>query len=135
MGEGGSVLSETLTEKQEKFCQAITSGMNQSDAYRQAYKTENMKEETIHSEACRLMRDPKIAARIEQLRLLVVKDIQYTVNDSFLKLNALQSEALENKNLNVALKAEELKGKLKGLYVERAETFIIDKTPFEIKIL
>lgn len=128
-------MSETLTEKQEKFCQAVTSGMSQSDAYRAVYKTENMKDETIHSEACRLMRDPKITARIEQLHHLAVKDIQYTVNDSFLKLNALQDQALANKNLNAALKAEELKGKLKGLYVERAETFIIDKTPFEIKIL
>ena len=128
-------MSDRLTEKQEKFCQQIVKGMTQSDAYRVVYNTAQMKDETIWSEACRLMRDRNVTARIEQLRSEALKDIQYTVHDSFLKLNALQEQALVHKNWNAALKAEELKGKLKGLYVDRAETVLIDKTPLEIKIL
>lgn len=109
----------SLTSRREKFCQSIVKGMNHSDAYRASYSTNNMKEATINNRAYGLMKIGEIKARIDELRSEVIKEIKYTVNDSFIKLNELQQTALESNNVNAALKAEELKGKLKGLYVER----------------
>ena len=44
--------------------------------------------------------------------------------------------ALKNKKLSDAIKAEELKGKLKGLYVEKRESSGgLDLTPFKIDVV
>jgi hypothetical protein len=61
-----------LTIKQEAFCQAIASGLypNQSAAYRIAYDAEGMTAASVSQEASRLMADPRIASRIEEIRAL-----------------------------------------------------------------
>ena len=48
-----------------------------------------------------------------------LRKLGYTGVESFDKLNELQMQAIANGNINAALKAEELKGKLAGLYVEK----------------
>jgi phage terminase small subunit len=62
-----------LTHNREAFCKAYIVHDNQSDAYRDAFSTENMKPETIHAEASRLMRVPEVAARIKELQAIVAK--------------------------------------------------------------
>lgn len=57
-----------LTAKQEAFCQAIADGMTQADAYRTAYNAVNTKPSTVQENACRLMADSKVAARVAELR-------------------------------------------------------------------
>lgn len=57
-----------LTEKQEKFCLAYLESGNASDAYRKSYDASGMKSETIHREAKTLLDNPKIAARVKELR-------------------------------------------------------------------
>ena len=44
-----------LTPKQHIFVQGILSGLNQSDAYREAYDVDGMAPATIHNEASKLM--------------------------------------------------------------------------------
>ena len=58
----------TLTAKQEAFCQAIADSMTQADAYRTAYNAVNMKPSTVQENACRMMADSKMAARVAELR-------------------------------------------------------------------
>lgn len=58
----------TLTAKQEAFAQAVSGGMNQSDAYRSAYDAGNMKAETIQNNAYKLMNDNEVAARVTELK-------------------------------------------------------------------
>jgi hypothetical protein len=53
--------------QQEKFAQAIASGVNQSEAYRKAYKAGNMSPKQVHEEACKLAGSPKVAQRIQKL--------------------------------------------------------------------
>lgn len=67
-----------LTPKQEKFCQGIVKGLNQSDAYRAAFNAKRMKAKTIHENASRLMADRKIKARIDELMAPVVEKVQLT---------------------------------------------------------
>jgi len=58
----------TLTSKQEKFAQAVASGMTQADAYRHAYNAENMADSTIWSRASELAADGKVSGRIKALQ-------------------------------------------------------------------
>lgn len=58
-----------LTEKQERFCRYyLDCDGNASEAYRMAYDCSNMKNETIWSNASRLLASTKVAARVNQLR-------------------------------------------------------------------
>lgn len=57
-----------LTQKQEKFVQALISGKSQREAYKEAYNAANMKDSTIDSNACRLLNNSKVAARYNELR-------------------------------------------------------------------
>lgn len=57
-----------LTPKQETFACKIVEGMTQADAYRAAYSTSKMTDKTIWENASRLMADPKVVARVDELR-------------------------------------------------------------------
>ena len=57
-----------LTQKQEKFVQALISGKSQREAYKEAYNAVNMKDATIDSRASELLKNSKVAERYEQLR-------------------------------------------------------------------
>ncbi|WP_054657373.1 terminase small subunit [Stenotrophomonas pictorum] len=57
-----------LTPKQEAFCQRYLESGNASEAYRQCYSAEKAKPETINRSAKELLDNPKIAARLDELR-------------------------------------------------------------------
>lgn len=56
-----------LTAKQELFIQGIVRGLSQRQAYKEAYNTDNMQENTIDKEACLLFNNPKISERYNEL--------------------------------------------------------------------
>lgn len=56
-----------LTTKQENFVQGLVAGLSQRDAYKQAYKTDRMKDSTINVKASELAKDGKIAVRYREL--------------------------------------------------------------------
>jgi phage terminase small subunit len=107
-----------LTQKQETFCQLIVRGTNRSasDCYRDAYDASKSTKKTINENVSRLMSDPKVAARIEELRAPVVKQTQY---DLAWCLDA-QAEArdlgLQTGNAGAASAAAREIGKLGGIY-------------------
>lgn len=111
--------SDKLTPKQERFCQNIAKGMSQADAYRDAYDTENMKEESIWSCSCRMMNDVKVMSRVKELTAEAVKDIKYEVEDCFRETDEILQLAKMTDNLQIMLKAVEQKGKLKGLFKDK----------------
>lgn len=57
-----------LTNKQERFAQAVARGLTYSDAYREAYNTGRMQMATINKRASGLAKREHVAARIEELR-------------------------------------------------------------------
>ncbi len=83
----------TLTAKQEAFCQAIASGMNQSDAYRSAYDAGNMKPESINVNASKLCADAKVALRVTELKDEIAAKALWTREDSVLTLKAIADKA------------------------------------------
>ena len=125
-----------LTQKQETFCLGILRGLTASDAYRQAYEAGGMKPETIHRQAKSLMDNPKIAARIEELRAPAIEQAQITVAYvlDMLKTNlerAMQHEEVRDSEGrptgeyryegSVANKALELLGKHLGMFTDKHE--------------
>ena len=68
-------MTDKLTPKQERFCQLIAGGSDQSTAYREAFDS-NGKAATVHSEASRLMKLHKVTARCAALTALKERAIQ-----------------------------------------------------------
>ncbi len=63
-----------LTGKQHAFCMKVAyERMSLSAAYRAVYSAEYSKPETIHVSASRLAKDPRIAAKISELRAAVLE--------------------------------------------------------------
>lgn len=60
-------MARNLTPKQEKFVTEWFRTGNKSEAYRRAYSTENMTEQTINSRAYELSKHSQIRARFESL--------------------------------------------------------------------
>lgn len=58
-----------LTAKQENFAQCIADGMTQADAYRTAFNVRpGTKPESIHDSASKVMANPEVTHRVDQLR-------------------------------------------------------------------
>ena len=129
----GTKKIKKLTPKQEKFVEGIVSGKNPSEAYRQAYNT-SANNNTIAKEAQNILKNPNIAPIIEQKKAKIEEELIYTAKDSFANLSFAQDKAIEQGNIQAYLKAEELKGKLLGLYTEKRDidikgqqTIFVDK--------
>jgi len=113
-----------LTEKQEAFVQAVFSGENFSDAYRQAYDAENMSNASIHRQAHELAYSPKVSARLEQLsREKEHERRMQRVSRADRTLQKLEEIALRPGDPDgTQVRALELLGKTMGLFVDRVET-------------
>lgn len=71
-----------LSEKQEAFLAAyLSNGRNASAAYRAAYKAEGMSEASVNKEAARLLKNPRIAPRLLELREKSAERLQVTSDD------------------------------------------------------
>lgn len=70
-----------LTEKQERFVQGIIEGKSQADAYRAAYPNQKNTDKTTHENASRLMNNPKIVARLTELRGQMMKSTIMSVQE------------------------------------------------------
>lgn len=110
-----------LTSKQEKFCQGIVSGLNQSDAYRAAYSCDGMLDATVNNEAYKTIQLPDISARIEHLRRPIAERVGMDLESYLKEMIALKYGALDNNEHSPAIKAHELVGKCLGYYVNRTE--------------
>lgn len=70
----------SLTPKQEAFCLKYMETGNASEAYRLAYDSEKMKPATINRTAFELLENPKISARLEELKAARLKRHEITVD-------------------------------------------------------
>jgi len=121
-----------LTEQQERFCVNIVSGMNQTAAYKDAYDAEKMKIETIYVEASRLMDDPKITLRIEELRKEARND---KIIDTMQRKEMLTQWFFDDtKKEDSRLKALDMLNKMDGEYIEKVNLSGDEDKPFEINV-
>ena len=108
-----------LTEKQEKFCLNIVSGMNQSDAYRNSYDN-NMTDKQIWEEASKLINNPKVHQRIEELRKEDRKD---TIMSTIQRKEWLTEMIIKDTQASKTdkLKALDILNKMDGEYITKIE--------------
>lgn len=105
-----------LTAKQERFIQNIIKGMTQRDAYKDAYNAENMKDATIDTEACLLLKDPKVAKRYQEILKGMEKEAVMTALEKRLLLKEM---ILNDKNsMGDRLKALDIDNKMSGEYID-----------------
>jgi hypothetical protein len=125
-----------LTEKQEAFAQGVMDGMTYTAAYRAAYVTDNMNDQTVWSKACELAADGKVTARLYQLREQKEAERRMQeVSRSGFVLSELQKMATDQ-NIPPAVKvrALELMGKTVALFTDRVETEdVTDRSADEIE--
>lgn len=110
-----------LTAKQEAFCQAVVSGMSQADAYRTAYAAKKMSAPAIAVEASKLMANPKVSLRVQELRKPVIQKVRYGLEQAMLEAEEAFKVAKAKENGGAMVAAATLRAKLNGLLVEKKE--------------
>lgn len=86
----------SLTPKQEKFIQGVVSGLSQREAYKQAYNTSNMKDETIDVKASKMFNMDKVRTRYQELLNEFKEKSLYTREEAVNDLLWLKQEARNN---------------------------------------
>ena len=113
---------QSLTGKQEAFAKLVAGGAVLSDAYRECYAADTMKDSTVWSEACRLAQNPKVSARIKDIQADMEADrrtIERRREEWVLK--RLSEEADQADNASSRIRALELVGKTVGMFTDRIE--------------
>lgn len=110
-----------LTNKQEEFAQEIVKGSTQADAYRAAYDAGSMKDETIWSNASRLIDNSKVKARIQELRQPSIDKVQLTLESHLTDLLKLRNMAAKDEKWSAAIQAETIRGKAAGLHIDKVD--------------
>ncbi|WP_245435970.1 terminase small subunit [Mesorhizobium tamadayense] len=114
--------------RQERFCLGLAEGLPQSRAYIEAgYIARN---NAAEASASQLLRNPKVAARVAELRADAAKRSEITVDDLVADLNLMFKLALATKNPAAGVTAVMGKAKLLGLIVDKAEIATTLRKPF-----
>ena len=123
-----------LTVKQLVFADAVAYGSDQTSAFCEAYNAEGMKPSTIWSEASRLRRHPKVAARIDQLKAEAeISAAEKREGVREFVLHELTEMACEASTPSARLKALELLGKSVGLFSDRVEVSAPERSIEELE--
>lgn len=107
-----------LTAKEEKFCINVFSGMTYTDAYRDAYDSENMSDKTINEKASLMAKKDKIRTRIQQLRSEANSD---KILSAIQRKEILTDIVLNRDNDDSRMKAIDILNKMDGEYITKIE--------------
>ena len=109
-----------LTSKQEKFARLMVQGLNQSEAYKEAYNPEHSLDTTISRDAYTIANNPKIITRIAELRASVTGPV---IADA-VEVQSFWSETMRDRteSIKARLDASELLGKSQRLFVQQVES-------------
>ena len=112
-------MSQQLTAPQQAFCEHMSQGMSQSDAYKMAYP--GSAPATIYSQSSRMSKLPHIMQEIERLRAPVVQQQAWDRARLVRELWELSQAARLKHQYGSAVRSLELIGKACGLLVDRQE--------------
>ena len=132
-------MADKLTPKQERFAQLIAGGNDQSTAYREAFNS-NGKDSTVHSEASRLMKNPKVSARVDQITEQKHRAIsRKAVTDRELvvgKLRRWTEDGIDpttgDEPTQAQLTAAQLLGRTVALFSDKVEQVTTERTAEEV---
>ena len=123
-----------MTPKQHQFAREVVLGKSQADAYRSAYNTLKMNDNSIRREASRLMDNPKVATTVVELQQkadsAVVQE-RIASREEVLQTLTGYMHSGEPKD-SVKLRAAEMMGKHYGLFTDRIEAVVPVRSAEEI---
>lgn len=119
-----------LTVQQEKFVRGILDGMSASDAYRSAYDCSNSVDSTIWCNASQLRSSAKVSQWLKAAKKAGLDRAALTVESHLAELERLKEIALDAGNATAAITAEQLRGKVMGLYIDQVRD--VTRSPAEI---
>ena len=113
---------DRLTAKQEAFAKQVAKGAVLSDAYRECYAAEGMRDSTIWSEACKLAQNPKVSTRVKAIQAEMEEDRRTIARrrEEFV-LKRLAEEAEQAETDGARVRALELLGKTVSMFTDRIE--------------
>jgi len=115
-----------LTQKQENFCLAYIKCGNASQAYRESYNAEKMKEEVVWVKACELLKNGNVSVRVQELRDSATKSAIMSVAERMELLTKIAQNVTFDKDGNAgfsdATKAVDLLNKMDGIYIQKNQT-------------
>ena len=131
-------MKDKLTAKQEKFITNIIKGMSQREAYKDAYNAENMKDESIDCNACKLFNDAKIKQRYEELiekmqdeaimtakeRMVWLTEVVKEIQKEGVKVHTVEKDFIVGEgtaDLNTKMRAIDILNKMDGQYITKVE--------------
>ena len=125
----------TITPKQTVFCQKIILGASLSGAYRQAYSATNMLASTVHKEAHKLMKNPKVTTMVDALQTQANAQVIRLSVASREEVLATLTECMERGEPkdSVRLKAAETLGKHYGLFTDRLAIETPERSSKEVR--
>ena len=112
-------MAQQLTAPQQSYCEHMSQGMSQSDAYKMAYP--GSAPATIYSQSSRMAKLPHIVQEIERLRAPVVQQQAWNRERLVRELWELSQAARLKHQYGSAVRSLELIGKACGLLVDRQE--------------
>ena len=112
-------MAQQLTAPQQSYCEHISRGLNQSDAYKMAYP--GSAPATIYSQSSRMAKLPHIMQEIERLRAPVVQNQAWDRERLVRELWELSQAARARHQYGSAVRSLELIGKACGLLIDRQE--------------
>ena len=127
------LLDKLLTEKQKKFAEiyvmssgilsntecAIEAGYDRGSAYQRAY-------ELLNHEIC-----PHVVNFINDIRKDISRRYEINRDNHITELWRIREEAKKKGNQMVRLRAEELRGKIMGYYIEKKAILNVNKKPID----
>jgi hypothetical protein len=119
--------NQRLTPKQEDFCQQYLLLKSASAAYRESYDATRSKPETVHVRASELLKNSKVAARIDELRAEVAPFVPITIDEVAAGLRAAAEGALGKGQFAAASQALMGLGKLGGIIEEKQRVTTVDE--------
>lgn len=116
-----------LTIKQELFARHyVKNGGNASEAYRSAYKADNMAQTTISRNAHELLKNSKVAAMVDRVKSETEDFQAITFEEIAAGLRRAADGAAGAGQHSAASQALVALGKLAGLYVEKQKVSVDD---------
>ena len=126
-GDDGADLP--LTDSEMVFFERVLAGDAPATAYGAAYDIEGWAHGRVYRLAMRLRTSPKIEAALTLAKEAGAGTQRVTLANHLRELETIRDKATGLGNLAVAVRAEELRGKAAGIYIERHEhTVAIDPT-------
>ena len=116
-----------LTQKQDAFALAYLETGNAAEAYRRAFNVADADASSwIYVEASKLLRHPKIAQRLERLRLEVENLVVYNICSALFEYEDARLLAMNEGSPGAAVAAIKGKVRLFGLDAPKRESFVTE---------